>query len=599
MDEVKYKETLNNLKKTWQYARKNKKPLYIYLILSVLLSIISSVIPIVSAKVLLSLTGYQFRQLIIIATIVFIIEICRNIFRYFASRMSQIFFRETLVDIQLSIARETIQLESRAIDKNSSGTFIDRLNKDSNEIADIFNWINQFFSDFLSNIGILIAVFIISQQVFIYFLVGLIVLFVLKKIRTQKFFARDKKFRELSEKNTGIITELIRGIKDIKLLNANTIFTEKIALKLQKSNEERYQMTSIARKYDLVTGSIEDLMSLLFIFLGIWLVTASLLTIPSFVILYMYQSKVYNLLYTTAWLLEITKKFNLAAGRVFEITDGQVYKKEKFGPTKLDKIVGNFEFKNVSFAYDEEMPVLNDLSFKIKANETVGFVGKSGSGKTTIFSLLTKLYDVNKGEILIDGININELDCDSIRGNISIITQNPYIFNFSIKENLNVVKKDLTEEEMIEACQTACIHDYIMTLPERYDTVVGEGGLTLSGGQRQRLAIARALIKKTEIILFDEATSALDNETQKQIQQAIVNMKNKYTILIIAHRLSTVINSDRIIVIDKGSVIASGKHQELLKKSAVYKKLYETDLVINGDKEVTEKISKIIKAAKK
>ena len=598
MKNKKYQETLANLKKTWQYAKKNKKPLYIYLVLSILLSIISSTIPIVSAKVLLNLTGNNSKQLIIVSVIVFLIEITRNIFRYFTSRMSQIFFRETLVDIQLSIARETIQLESKVIDNNSSGTFIDRLNKDSSDIADIFNWINSFLSDLLSNIGILIAVYIINKQVFIFFLIGLIILFIFKKIRMQKYFARDRKYRELSEKNTGLITELVRGIKDIKLLNASEVFVNKVLIKLKKSNEERYAMMAVNRKYDLLTGSIEDLISLLFIFYGVWLVRINILTIPSFVVLYMYQSKVYNLLWTTANILEVTKRFNLSAGRVFEITDGKNFKKEIFGNLKLNKIEGNFEFKKVTFAYEADMPVINNMSFKIKANETVAFVGRSGGGKTTIFSLLTKLYDANSGEILIDDININELDCNSIRGNISIITQNPYIFNFSIRDNLNIVKDNLSETEMIEACQTACIHDYIMTLPDQYDTIVGEGGLTLSGGQRQRLAIARALIKKTEIILFDEATSALDNETQKSIQKAIANMKNKFTILIIAHRLSTVINSDRIIVIDKGAVIASGKHLELLKTSKVYKKLYETDLTVNNDKEETEKISKIIKSTK-
>ena len=154
----------------------------------------------------------------------------------------------------------------------------------------------------------------------------------------------------------------------------------------------------------------------------------------------------------------------------------------------------------------------------------------------------------------------------------------PYIFNMTIKENLTIVKENLTNKEMVEACRLACLDEFINTLPDKYDTLVGESGVTLSGGQRQRLAIARALVKKTEIILFDEATSALDNETQKSIQQAINNMKKEYTILIIAHRLSTVINADRIILIDDGKIVAEGPHEELMKKSSEYKKLYENDM---------------------
>ena len=193
------------------------------------------------------------------------------------------------------------------------------------------------------------------------------------------------------------------------------------------------------------------------------------------------------------------------------------------------------------------------------------------------------MYDVNSGTITIDGVNINELDKDSIRGNITIISQNPYIFNMSIRDNLKLVKSDLTEKAMKEACKIACLEDFINNLPNGYDTIIGEGGINLSGGQKQRLAIARALVQKTEIILFDEATSALDNETQRKIQEAINNMKNEYTILIIAHRLSTIINADRILYLDNGKIVTEGTHKELLKNCEEYKKLYESEIIKKND----------------
>ena len=237
-----------------------------------------------------------------------------------------------------------------------------------------------------------------------------------------------------------------------------------------------------------------------------------------------------------------------------------------------------FEFKNVKFGYNEDNVILNDVSFKVKSRETVGFVGKSGAGKSTIFSLLCKMYDVDSGSITIDGVNINKLDKSSIRDNITIINQNPYIFNLSIRDNLKLVKENLTDDEMFEACKLACLDEYINSLPDGYDTIIGEGGVNLSGGQRQRLAIARALVQKTEIILFDEATSALDNETQEEIQDAIKNLKNDYTILIIAHRLSTIINCDRIVVLNDGIIEDSGTHYELLERCSEYKKLYEKEI---------------------
>ena len=262
--------------------------------------------------------------------------------------------------------------------------------------------------------------------------------------------------------------------------------------------------------------------------------------------------------------------------------DSSSFSKEEFGKKHLDKVNGDFEFKDVEFSYGKKK-VLKKTSFKVEANSTVAFVGKSGSGKTTVFNLLCKLYDIDSGKITIDGVDINELDKDSIRENITIINQSPYIFNVSIKDNLRLVKENLTEEEIVKACKVACLHDFIMSLPEGYDTIVGEGGVNLSGGQKQRLAIARALVQKTEIILFDEATSALDNETQSQIQKAIDNMKEEYTILIIAHRLSTVINSDKILFLDDGKIIDGGSHEYLLKNCREYQKLYEKEsLALDG-----------------
>lgn len=284
-----------------------------------------------------------------------------------------------------------------------------------------------------------------------------------------------------------------------------------------------------------------------------------------------------NITYQIGYLLENSKDFSLSVSRVKEIIDDTVFTKEKFGNKHIDKVNGDFEFKNVSFSYKENI-VLKDISFKIKANSTTAFVGKSGAGKTTIFNLLCKFYDIDKGEITIDGINIKELDKDSIRGNITVISQNPYIFNVSIRDNLRLVKPDVTEKEIIDACKTAYLHDFIMSLPDKYDTVVGEGGVTLSGGQKQRLAIARALVQKTEIILFDEATSALDNETQTKIQDAINNMKGEYTILIIAHRFSTILNSDKIMLLEDGKISCEGTHDELIKKSKSYQKLYEAEI---------------------
>ena len=246
----------------------------------------------------------------------------------------------------------------------------------------------------------------------------------------------------------------------------------------------------------------------------------------------------------------------------------------------LDGIIidGNCEIDE-SMITGESLPVLKNINFEIKPNGTIGFVGKSGAGKTTIFNLISKLYTIDSGEILIDNENINDYSESTIRGNISVITQEPYIFNMSIKENIKIVKPSITDEELIEKCKLAEIHDYIESLPNKYDTIVGENGVILSGGLKQRLSIARALVKKSEIILLDEATSALDNELQQSVMDAIKNINKEYTILIIAHRLSTIKDCDKIIVIDDGEIKGYDTHDKLIKENTIYQRLYKKELL--------------------
>ena len=405
----------------------------------------------------------------------------------------------------------------------------------------------------------------------------LIILYFLEKKRTNKRNVDGKITRKANEKATGFISELVRGARDIKMLNSEEDFIKELSYRIDDSNAKSMSMQKTSFTYKLASWWLMDMFSFFLIVILVVLMKDNAIIASVALVVYNYTSRVTNSVYLMGNLLEYVKDFNLSSERIYAIIHDEEFKKETFGTKKIGKINGDFEFNNVTFSYKDKK-VLNKLSFKINANETVAFVGKSGAGKTTIFSLLCKMYDIDSGKITIDGNNIYDLDKDSIRGNITIISQNPYIFNMSIRDNLRLVKNNLTDKEMKESCKLACLDDFIHTLPDKYDTVIGEGGVNLSGGQRQRLAIARALVQKTEIILFDEATSALDNETQDKIQKAIENMKSEYTILIIAHRLSTIINSDRILYLDNGKIVAEGSHEYLLKNCEEYKKLYESEI---------------------
>jgi ABC-type multidrug transport system fused ATPase/permease subunit len=489
----------------------------------------------------------------------------------------QYVFTECHKRIELDLGKEILKVENKCLDKNGSGMFIQRITSDVNRISEVFSNILMFGSDIIEEAGIYVAIFVISKEIFVAIAITTALKIVLEKVRTKRLNEYNKKWKKDNDKISTFIGEMIRGSRDIKMLNAEKGFLKKLKNDIVDINDLKYESVKVNRRYIFFRGNLTDLEDLLLIVLIIYLVNIGRLDVTLAVVVFNYFNRTGWISTALGNLLETVKDFNLSANRVFEIFDDELFAKEKFGKKHLNNVKGNFEFKDVSFKY-EKRGVLKNLSFKVNSKETVAFVGKSGSGKTTIFNLLCKMYDAESGVITIDGIDIKELDKDSIRGNITIISQNPYIFNLSIKDNLRLVKEDLTEEEMIKACKIACLDEFINNLPDKYDTIVGEGGISLSGGQRQRLAIARALVQNTKIILFDEATSSLDNETQASIQKAIDNMHSEYTILIIAHRLSTIINCSHILFLDDGKILQQGTHEELLKSCKEYKKLYEAEI---------------------
>ena len=575
------KEFFSNLKKAWVYGKGQKKFIIGYIVFNIIFIFLNLFLPILSAKAIVELTNNKLNQVVFIGFVILVVELLRNFANYITGYFRQQIYRETYSKIETTLGAEILKIENQSLDEKGSGLFIQRLTNDASKIADIFVVLNIYLTNILTDIGIFLAVFIINKVVFFYLLLTICTIFVVEKKRTNVVNAQDKIYRKKNERVSGFIGELVRGAHDIKMLNAENSFIKELDSKIIDLNNEKYKMDEKNRNYILLSGTLSDIFSTGNIILSVFLITQNLLSIPNALVINNYLGRLTSIIYFVSQFLEKVKDFNLSSERVFAIMDSKEFGKEKFGKKHIDKVNGDFEFKNVTFTYANGHKVIDNMNFKIKANSTVAFVGKSGSGKTTVFNLLCKMYNIDSGKITIDGIDIRELDKDSIRGNITIISQNPYIFNLSIRDNLRLVKENLTEEEMIEACKTACLEDFIKSLPDGYDTIIGEGGINLSGGERQRLAIARALVQKTEIILFDEATSALDNETQANIKKAIDNMKNEYTILIIAHRLSTVIDCDRILFLDEGKIKAEGTHKELLSNCKNYRSLYEAELKNN------------------
>ena len=348
---------------------------------------------------------------------------------------TQIFRRGTVKNMQMSLGRETLKLEQATLDSNSSGAFIQRLTNDTDKMAGMFTTGMGKLTGFLSNIGSFVAILVIDYHMFIYYLITAIILTILHYIKNEQVGKKDVEFRNQSDKVAGLTGELVRGARDIKMLYAKESFMAELDKNIKLQSEKNFEMRNTDMGFNLVIDLLKDLFEYLTIVILIYLVTKNTITVAVAVALYSYRSTVLtNLMGTVSSLLEECKGFNISCNRVFEIINNRKYKKEVFGTKHLDSIVGNFEFKNVSFSYDNTNNVLNKLNLKIKENKTYGIVGKSGEGKTTMFNLLCKLYDNQEGKILLDGIDIKELDEESIRGNITIISQNPYIFNLSIKE---------------------------------------------------------------------------------------------------------------------------------------------------------------------
>ena len=569
---------ITNIRKTYKYARAGRKYLFLFFLMQIALTAISVAVPIITAKRVLYLTDGIWQQLSLVAIAIFVIEIFRNITRYFSSWSYNRYYFDVRRHLQIDLARETLKITQEDLNSKSSGVFIERINNDTDQISDIFGEMIDYLTSIISSVGILISTLFINYTIFFAYLIFIILIFFVNKKFAEINQSYRKEWKKSREKTGGFITEIVRGAKDIKILDAEESFLEKADEYLKSTNDVSFKYWSIRAVNRLLKGNIQDFCDLLISLLLISMLIKGKILVATALIIYNYHWQILSISNYLENILEMVKTFDLAANRIFGIVDGDEFNKEKFGKSELNKFDGNIEFKNVNFSYDDKVPVLKNISFKIKANETVAFVGSSGSGKSTIFNLISAVNKVKSGKITFDGIDINNLSKHSIRGNLSIISQNPYIYNMSIKDNLKIIKKDATMTEIRDVCRMACLDDYIEGLPKKYNTIVGEGGVTLSGGQKQRLAIARALLLKTEIILFDEATSALDNVTQSKIQQAINNMKGEYTILIIAHRITTVKNADKIFVIDNGKIMDVGTHQELLKNSRTYKKLYSEEL---------------------
>ena len=479
---------------------------------------------------------------------------------------------------------EVVLIQTPVIEKKGTGTFIQRLTTDTTLMADSLIGIVDKGSLLINSLGILIAVLYINPPIFIYMLVSQILLFFVENFRNKVSTQKDKKVRLANDGFFSMVGEVMHGSKDVKLLNCEDSMIERIANVITSTNITRAEQNEKNDRFLIIRRTVQHILDLGLIVIMLYAIRLEILTPSIALVIYNYNIGLSGSALRFGNFLDTLRSFIVSNERIFDIKNEYEFPKEAFGTKSFDKpFSGNIELRHVTFAYnhndllDRDITILKDLSLKIHPGEKVAFVGGSGCGKTTIFNMISGLYRPDEGMILYDDIDIRELTKSSLRGSLVVISQNPYLFNMSIRDNMLLVKGDATEEEIREACKKARIDDDIIAFEHGYDTLIGEGGINLSGGQRQRLAIARGLLKGCKAILLDEATSALDNVTQKKVQEAIDSLDEQMTVVMIAHRLSTVINADKIFFVKNGTIIHEGTHSELLDQCSEYKVLYQME----------------------
>lgn len=572
-------QKLKHFKIFWNYIKDDKFKLFLYVLL-VALSYLPALVAVYFWGVAVeALTTKDFNLFALYLTIyegIYILlytflQIPRDyLYTYFEIKFTK--------SVSKDLYRKMDKLPAIAFEDIGVGEFINRLYTDPDRVMELLSKMVRLICKAI----VVIVVIVIAIQIsWILFAEIMLLAFIMGFIST-KFFPRIKKSQEKIKKESDayvkVATENMTGIREIKSLGISKIIEKNIS----KVVDKLFGHTAQVRKYERWYYAFNNLAYFIIQFLILFTTGKFYLDgVISLSIFLMIESYIWRIDEVVESISDFGVSFNkvtVSLKRIGEILNNELYQDEKYGEKELENTKGIIKFENVKFRYTEkEQYTLKGLDLTIEPNKKIAIVGRSGNGKSTIFNLLLRYFDASKGKIMIDDIDIKDLSEESLRSNLSIIRQSPFLFNLTILENFKLVREDVTLEEVRECCKSAYIDDYIMSLPNGYDTIIGEGGVNLSGGQKQRIAIARTLLLNTKIILFDEATSALDNESQEYIKKTIDDLVKDHTVIIVAHRLSTIVDADTIHVIEKGKLVGSGKHKELLENCIPYQNLYTAE----------------------
>jgi subfamily B ATP-binding cassette protein MsbA len=564
------------IKKIWSYFRKH----LLLLILAVVSSLFVAGTDGASAYVLKHVLDDIFinqneKMLTVIPIVISVIFLFRGVFRFLQLFLLRKIGLKVVQEMRYNLYTKMIRLPMSFYDNNSTGDMMSRIVNDINQIKSSIPSFINVMKDCFSVIFLIGVVFYQDYELGLYGLIAIPFMLVLIRKTSKKSKKYSTKGLEKMSTLASVLQESFSGIKVVKSFVMEKFEAGKFADENDKETSYQIKRARVSAIGSPLMDIISGLALAVIIYYGGYKVITGESTPGTF----------FSFIAAFAMMFEPFKKINqenytiqnsiTAAERFFHIMEMDNEILDRNGTKECDAVNKEIEFKNVVFSYKgHEEKVINDFSLKVSPGQTVAFVGSSGAGKTTIASLIPRFYDVTGGSLTVGGTDVREFDVYSLRRNIGIVSQEPYLFNDTIRNNIAYGASDITDEDIKAAADSAYATDFITKLPDGFSTMIGERGDRLSGGQRQRITIARALLINPPILILDEATSSLDTESERIVQQALANLMKGRTSFVIAHRLSTILSADMIVVMDKGKIESIGRHEDLIGKSEIYTKLY-------------------------